>query len=773
MLGFFLPLCRENELFVFIFIFNKRKMKRRLYLSVVSLLLMVFFVGCKDDESPVNESCLDPNKQSLTLTEINATTSTFTFSVNASDAEIPYLVLYVDKDVIDDVPKGDLPEYLMADLEKQAKDSGKGFEEFLSSVAIKGNLDEKKIEGLLSGKIYELVAFAVSGTRIADEAEYLFFQTLKADPVECKFDVSVEPDINTALLQISPSNKDINWFCGGVAKDVYDRAIAEGGYTNETIAHSIFTQQYQQIISQLVPEGGELTDEIIQEALSYLLFKGDMTLKFQNLAANTDYQWVAVAYKLVTTDDGLEIVMVSNASTGSFKTLEMKELDLTFDVKVTDVTATSAHITVTPSNLEESFIWYYDAHNSETENLSAEELMNRYIEQNRPFIGWLMTKGVQDVPNAKLLPNSKNYILVFGYNQGVTTEPVLYEYTTPAGGDPTKVEFTHTTRQAGPYQASVMVEPSDLTVPYVTNIVVDSEYNEQVNKDIIEAAIKQDYEMQLAYNPGLTMESYIYSGSMFNLGVNEIGFYDVEAATSYTVCSYAINSEGKVAALTADKGAIVTAALSDASISGQVFGYYDGDEEAGKIFGDAEKTKGRTILVMKFTLGNNSFNPRYGVMVENPELDEMNDKVCTDKFLIKNYVLWNDLSKNLYAFVLCDWEQSYYSFAYAKDDKGIEGKINRMALPVLSKEGVGEFSELEELIARLDQESKSSLRAAAVNMNSEIVTNNIIWATVDTPKVGEWLNNKGNMTYDLKDNTKVNRICLEMDNRLPYVNVVK
>ena len=90
----------------------------------------------------------------------------------------------------------------------------------------------------MPGKIYELVAFAVSGTRIADKAEYLFFQTLKADPVECSFDVNIEPDVTTAIANISPSNKEVNWFCAGLTKDVYDKAIAEGGYTNETIAHS-------------------------------------------------------------------------------------------------------------------------------------------------------------------------------------------------------------------------------------------------------------------------------------------------------------------------------------------------------------------------------------------------------------------------------------------------------------------------------------------------------------------------------------------------------
>lgn len=751
-------------------------MRKKLYLSVVSLILMCFFVGCKDDENPiVDSSYVDLNNQSLVLTEIGASTSTFTFSVNASDPNVPYLVLYVDKDIIDEVPKGELPQYLMSDIEKQATAAGKGLEEFVASISIKGNLEEKKIENLLPGKIYELVAFAVSGTRIADKAEYLFFQTLKADPVECSFDVNIEPDVTTAIANISPSNKEVNWFCAGLTKDVYDKAIAEGGYTNETIAHSLFTQQYQQILSQLVPEGGDLTEEIIQEALSYLLFKGDMTLKFQNLAANTEYQWVAVAYQLVNGDDGLEIVMVSDASTGSFKTLERANTDLTFDIKVEDLKATSAHITVTPSNLEESFIWYYDAHNSETENLSAEEMMNRYIEQNRPFLGWLMTKGVQDVPDAKLVPNSKNFILVFGYNQGVTTEPVLYEYQTPAGGDPTKVKFTHTAKFAGPYEAHALVQPSDMTVPYVTNIVTDEKYDEEYYKNYIETAIAEDYKMQTMYNPGLTMESYIYSGSMFNLGEIEAGFYDVEPGTSYTICSYAINSKGKVATLTANKSGIVTAALSDASISGEIIGYYDGDEEQGKFFGDPERTKGRTILVLKFNLGENSYKPRYGVMLEDPDKDEMNPESCSDKFLVKNYVSWNDLSEKLYAFVLCDWEQSYYSFAYAKDKNNYEGKVNRMSIPVLKKSGVNDFSELEELMAKLDSETKSSLKTASVNHNNAIASDNVIWATTDKPKVGEWLNyKKQNVAAKVMNGKKMpEHNSVSVSNYLPSVCIIK
>ena len=87
-------------------------MKLKPFLPLISLQMLFVFTSCNDDEE-VYSAYLDLSKQVQTLTEGEATTSTFSFSVKASDANIPYLCLYVDKQTIDQVSKGELTAFLM------------------------------------------------------------------------------------------------------------------------------------------------------------------------------------------------------------------------------------------------------------------------------------------------------------------------------------------------------------------------------------------------------------------------------------------------------------------------------------------------------------------------------------------------------------------------------------------------------------------------------------------------------------------------------------
>lgn len=186
-------------------------MKVKDLISLFSLLAVFLFTACSDDDDNTC-SYLDLSKQVLTLTGGEATTSTYSFGVKASDATIPYLCLYVDKKTVDNVAKGELPNYLMNDLKKQAEAKGTPFEQYVASLTYTGDQSNLKVENLLPGRIYELVVFAVDGTRAADKAEYLFFQTNMAEQVNCTFDVEAVPSTDGAQLIVNPSDKEQDYY---------------------------------------------------------------------------------------------------------------------------------------------------------------------------------------------------------------------------------------------------------------------------------------------------------------------------------------------------------------------------------------------------------------------------------------------------------------------------------------------------------------------------------------------------------------------------------
>lgn len=684
-----------------------------------SLLLLFAFAACNDDDTSTS-SYLDLTKQVLTLTEGEATTSTYTFSVEASDATIPYLCLYADKATIDQVPKGELPAYLMEDLRKQAEAKGTPFEQYIASLAQKGSQKDLKVSNLLPGRIYELVVFAVDGTRTADKAEYLFFQTMKTDHVECTFDVNVVPEelqAQSAVFDIKPSNKEVKWYFSGISKSGYDNAIASGSYDDGSILMALLEQELQSIFVQLVPEGGQLTDEIVEQALGMVLHTGDLGLKFTGLSANTDYYWMAGAFTIVSTDDGNEVVLCSDVSKDGFHTPAKDLSKLTFEVEVSDVTAVSAHVKVTPSYTDERYVFFSDAFTDENINMTDEELMNDYIQKNQSNLNmpWGTYVGVQDVPNLSCIPNSKNYVLVFGYSGGPTTAPVVKRFETPAGGDAAKTTFGYENIVATPYQVDMVVVPSDLTVPYVSVLVPDNEFDKEKYIDLIEMQVLSDYNMNVMWNPGMTMTSFIYSNTAYAPGKKSVGLYQgLKEGVSYTVCSFALSPDGKVAAAHEQAAVVTVPGLSDASVSAEILGYFDGDEENGQVFGQPEQTKGRVILAIKYTKSETAKDAWFSIIYDAEEVDEMDPQVLSDEDIIKSYgTPWNELTDS-YRFVKCDWDILYYSFAYAKNAQGIEGKVARMVVPAMTKDGAGTIDELKKIYKEGNQETTRSLFRAAM-----------------------------------------------------------
>lgn len=668
-----------------------------------SLLVLFAFAACNDDDT--NTSYLDLTKQVLTLTEGEATTSTYTFSVEASDANIPYLCLYADKATIDQVPKGELPAYLMADLKKQAESKGTPFEQYIASLALKGSQKDLQVSNLLPGRIYELVVFAVDGTRTADKAEYLFFQTVMAEPVECTFDVQATPQAGGVKFAVAPSNKEVDYYFCTFPKATYDE-VANQGWDDLQILNAYFSSEMNQRLSELAPDGN-VTPEAVEQLLAQLFHKGDLELSTNGqMLTNTEYVWMVAAFKIVEVDGTLNFVIVSEPGKGTYVTDKGDDttVDMKFDIQVTDVTAISAKIVVTPEDMEQSYIWCYDPYDESTKDKTPMQIAQQFVNSQGPFVNFLVKTGVQEAPAATLNPGVKHYVLAFAYNRGVgiVGEPQIYEfYSLPSDGDPTQMNFSYYINSLSPYEVNFDIMPSDETLPYTTLLLPDEEYNEAEAKAAVEQEVEQAYEGSLQFDPEKPMSTFLYE-SYFRPGSRYYNVYSkLTPGKSYTLSYFALTNEGKVARVQADKSFVTAPQFSDAQIKGECLGYFDGDEEAGEVFENPEATAGRAIVVMRFTPSEGTQQPKY-IFVDQV-YGQMSDVELYTSFN------WTSISaeQHYYAYVLSDWNTNYSCFMSVKDDKGIDSKIERLSIGQLIQAKAGSIDDLKKIIEEANADTKA------------------------------------------------------------------
>lgn len=402
-------------------------MKKLLYTLMLGVAGIASLCACSDSDS-VDAPLGDVNSQKLSITAVETTSTSFTFSVEAKDPDIPYVCLYADKATIDAVPKGDLPQFLMDQLKAQAKSQGKIAADYIAEISVYGNIDKKTVTGLHPGRIYELVAFAVSGTTVAYNAEFLFFETLLIDQIDCSFDVDVQTISNQAMLNVTPSVNNEYYYVSVLKKSSYDSYIASGKYDDGSILNTLYTNDFQRAMAQIAPSGA-VTDDALQQILDNVLRKGIATYGLIGLTPETEYIWLAAAYRVKEIDNQTIIGSASPVCTGTFKTNPKEGINLTFDIKATKVGSNDVNITIAPSDNDQPYIWMVTAIDEQNATLTSEQLAISYLNENKDNLEAITVKGRQEKTLTGLSAGDRYGVVAWGYNGGnPTTLPVIYEF---------------------------------------------------------------------------------------------------------------------------------------------------------------------------------------------------------------------------------------------------------------------------------------------------------------------------------------------------------
>lgn len=672
-----------------------------------SLLALFSFLACNEEEKVVSVPYLDLSQQELTLKAGTVTSTSFSFSVEASDATIPYLCLYVDKVTIDEVPKGKLPGYLLSDLEKQAKAKNLPFEEYVASLTLTGSQPDLMVDNLLPGHIYEVVAFAIDGVRPANRAEYLFFETFVADPVECKFDVTVTPGSTNGVFSIKPSNKEVDWYFCTFPKTTHDQMVTAYGWSDEQLLNAYFSENVNALLQELAPTG-QMTQETLNQMLKMLFFKGDQELQVSgNLSADTEYVWLAAAFKTIVEGGSLGFAILSTASKGVYKTTKRELKDIDFDIQATDITTSTATITVTPSDLNEKYYTRLEVYNDVIAALKPMEVAERIVNFVGTGIDYACKKGIQTYP-VELKPGLRHCIIAFAYDKGIKSEPKIVTFDAETSlNDPSEMTFNVSQNQAwtAPYRVAADVVPSDETLPYATIIMPKGAYTEAECKNLIEMQVAYEYQANLQSNPNLSWKTFLYNSDNYKPGSR----YGLSASgarpnASYSVCCASLTPDGKVAALHLAEGAVRASGLSNVRAIGKLIGCFDGDEEAGQVFGDPVSTAGKAIIVMQYSTSSNAYQSMFSLV------EGMYNQL-SDLELITAQEFWSGISTaSGHTFFIGEWCQDYISFSYGVDMNLHEGPIHRLPLKPMTRKQAGSIDELRELVR--EAEGKSSMKKA-------------------------------------------------------------
>ncbi len=338
-----------------------------------------------------------------------------------------------------------------------------------------------------------------------------------------------------------------------------------------------------------------------EEALEYITSKDDL-LEFpvENLMGNTAFVLI-VGYITPEGDPAGDFEYVE------FKTLAPQASDNKLEIKVSDIEARSAHISITASNSDQYVFYCFPA--SQFGDLTGEELASEMLY----YYYWLEDTHndsiEQDVEGLKA--GTKYIAAAVGYmNHAATTEIVTKEFTTGEPGDVNKwnytVRFTDGTYKG--YNVNAEIIPNDNTIDYCYEFI-PVEYTK-------EEFTKQFYEnLELMKQAGLNQEDYISLFGAYGPCLEED--YSIKPGHSYRIAALPVDPKTGdfLEAIFSETIDVPVPEVSAASISVNIDKYYNGTAIAdvgGEIY-----EYYRNLAVFRPQIESDGASYRFGVFVDN------------------------------------------------------------------------------------------------------------------------------------------------------------
>ena len=378
----------------------------------------------------------------------------------------------------------------------------------------------------------------------------------------------------TATVEVEPEDKESPYYMDVINESDFLQAQQYG-----------FDDYMTWFIGSLMEQTGKGRADVIKMISSY----GNDGFILTSLKPETTYYAFAVGID----DDGMTTTEVVYEK---FETPQKEESANTFDLEVTDVTATTAMIAADVSN-EDTYILTIEPANI-IEGLSDAELTDYVIQNN---IAWGGLEGITYSGDQEFEWAGKSgwdYVVVaFGYENGaVTTDVARKDFQMGEGGNPASCSFSFTQDFNG-FEMSLGISPSDNSVVYICNYVEMSD---------LQALMAVHGSLDGAFGECLEM---LVEDMIEDLGTKErvidlitaMGAQEFttkyEHGTEYIQWAVPVDQDGNPVASFSFSSPFTTPEekISDASLTVKSYKYYDGTELAN-LYPDLSVAKGYAVV---------------------------------------------------------------------------------------------------------------------------------------------------------------------------------
>jgi hypothetical protein len=495
-----------------------------------------------------------------------------------------------------------------------------------------------------------------------------------------------------------------------------------------------------------------------------LFHKGMRTLNDSGLIAKTKYVVFAAAVDYV---DGAAYV-TSALKEVRYNSGEAAQSDLSFDIDVFNIDNYSAEVRITPSDLNAEYFYYIGYIDSPKSSMKPADIANAaiteyiyYWENYTELKHRDPVTGVTDLTGENKvelkIAETEYFVVAFSFepnptygtileetgeydtNPGtITSAPVYVSFKTAEQGDPMSAEFTITASDVGPYDFYLEIKADDPTIYYQPGIAYADNFDPQAAINASSSLLAQLVEMTMSgQSPKLTFWEALEE-SLYNYYRNGDGKYyvaNLEPNRDYIGYVLAIDAKTRKFARCVYSDVIATTTnIGNVTPEIELLGVYNGEQEAGTIFGDKELTAGRPIVAV------NLKNLENATAAFTALSSDAYDDVASmaDRYIISEFRgYWQELASLTvpYHFFIAEWDLAQTVVAYAQDANGHEAKVAKLGVTPTSS---NDIEELRGYVDAVNNAQPKALSKSLVVAEDAMPTMECIWSeAVGAPRAAE------------------------------------